>query len=113
MKSYVFSLIQRIRSANQILIIDDMLAALANHDKRRLHQEKNNTRDLKARTFKNRNKSKDKARCEHCDRTDHTKEECWKLHSKQVPEWMKKKARWKIDKNSDSTVSTVKIVRSL
>ena len=103
MEPYVFNLIQGAKSSKRTLTVDDMLTALADHYKRHQYQE-DNTKALKARV-----KSRDRARCEHCDKPGHTKEGCWNLHPEQVPKWAKEKARWNASKNS----SGVKIMRSM
>lgn len=73
LKSYIFHLTQRARAAKRTLTVDEMITAFADHDKRRLHLKENNTRSFRARAS---NDSKDKTRCEHCDKPDHTKDEC-------------------------------------
>ena len=46
-ESYVFQLAQTAKSVNRILIVDDMITALIDHDKRALYQDFKETHSIR------------------------------------------------------------------
>ena len=88
LEPYVFQLAQGARTAKRILTVDDMITALADHEKRQQYSE------LKHEGVTRANKAsfKKKEPCKHCDRTGHKEEDCWTKYPEKKPEWYKEKA---------------------
>ncbi len=86
LEPYTFGLIQAAKNSNKELDIDDMVVALADHDKR--HNSEETVKGLSAKfrhksTSKTRNSERDDSKdlkCDHCKGFKHVKADCRYLH---------------------------------
>ena len=73
-ESYVFQLAQTAKSVNRILIVDDMITTLINHDKRALYQDFKKTHSIRDNRIQRKKlELKIKRVCSHCKK-NHSKD---------------------------------------